>query len=98
VTSAALILFLAFVSLATAGMTDLKVMATGLGAGVLLDAVVVRSLLVPALVGVLGKWNWYLPAWMGKVLFVRKHEPLAASSDDGGYTERVLVSSRTTND
>jgi RND superfamily putative drug exporter len=71
VTSAALILFLGFLSLSTAGMTDLKVMATGLGAGILLDAVVVRSLLVPALVGVLGKWNWYLPGWLAKVLFVR---------------------------
>ena len=71
VTSAALILFLGFLSLSTAGMTDLKVMATGLGAGILLDAVVVRSLLVPALVGVLGRWNWYLPAWLGRALFVR---------------------------
>jgi RND superfamily putative drug exporter len=72
VTSAALILFLGFMSLSTAGMTDLKVMATGLGAGILLDAIVVRSLLVPALVGVLGKWNWYLPDWLAKVLFVKK--------------------------
>ncbi|HUE60807.1 MAG TPA: MMPL family transporter [Acidimicrobiales bacterium] len=71
VTSAALILFLGFLSLSTAGMTDLKVMATGLGAGILLDAVVVRSLLVPSLVGVLGKWNWYLPDWMARALFVR---------------------------
>ena len=75
VTSAALILFLGFLSLSTAGMTDLKVMATGLGAGILLDAVVVRSLLVPALVGVLGKWNWYLPSWMAKALFVKSPEP-----------------------
>ncbi len=43
VTSAALILFLGFLSLSTAGGTDLKVMATGLGVGILLDAVVVRS-------------------------------------------------------
>jgi RND superfamily putative drug exporter len=71
VTSAALILFLGFLSLSTAGMTDLKVMATGLGAGILLDAVVVRCLLVPALVGVLGRWNWYLPAWLGRALFVK---------------------------
>jgi RND superfamily putative drug exporter len=72
VTSAALILFLGFLSLSTAGGTDLKVMATGLGVGILLDAVVVRSLLVPALVGVLGKWNWYLPAWLARVLWVRE--------------------------
>ncbi|HVA73864.1 MAG TPA: MMPL family transporter [Acidimicrobiales bacterium] len=71
VTSAALILFLGFLSMSTAGMTDLKVMATGLGAGILLDAVVVRSLLVPALVGVLGDWNWYLPPWMARALFIK---------------------------
>lgn len=81
VTSAALILFLGFLSLSTAGMTDLKVMATGLGAGILLDAVVVRSLLVPALVGVLGKWNWYLPGWLGKALFVRTPVPDRPSID-----------------
>ena len=82
VTSAALILFLGFVSLSTAGMTDLKVMATGLGAGILLDAFVVRSLLVPALVGVLGKWNWYLPAWMSRALFVRQPVPVPVPAVD----------------
>jgi RND superfamily putative drug exporter len=71
VTSAAMILFLAFLSLSTAPMTDLKVMATGLGAGILLDALIIRSLLVPSLVGVLGRWNWYLPGWLAKALFVR---------------------------
>ncbi len=77
VTSAALILFLAFLSLSTAPMTDLKVMATGLGAGILLDALVIRSLLVPSLIGVLGRWNWYLPAWLGKALFVREPAPVS---------------------
>ena len=93
VTSAALILFLGFLSLSTAGMTDLKVMATGLGAGILLDAIVVRSLLVPALVGVLGKWNWYLPAWLGKALFVREPAPMpvGTGSGPGEGDERVLV-------
>jgi RND superfamily putative drug exporter len=70
VTSAALILFLGFLAMSTAGKTDLRVMATGLGAGILLDAIVVRSLLVPALVGVLGRWNWWLPATAAKLLRV----------------------------
>jgi RND superfamily putative drug exporter len=93
VTSAALILFLGFLSLSTAGMTDLKVMATGLGAGILLDAVVVRSLLVPSLVGVLGKWNWYLPAWLGRALWVRPPAPLPVGTrTEGGVPgEPVLV-------
>ncbi|MCW2546320.1 MAG: MmpL protein [Mycobacterium sp.] len=75
VTSAALILFLAFASLASAPNTDLKVLATGLGAGILLDATVVRALLLPALVELFGRWNWWLPAWLAKVLRV---EPSAA--------------------
>jgi RND superfamily putative drug exporter len=70
VTSAALILFLGFLSMSTGPSTDVKVLATGLGAGILLDAIVVRSLLVPALVGVLGRWNWWLPAWLARALRV----------------------------
>jgi RND superfamily putative drug exporter len=76
VTSAALILFLAFASLSSAPNTDVKVLATGLGAGILLDATVVRALLVPALVALFGRWNWWLPRRAARVLAVR-HEPLA---------------------
>jgi putative drug exporter of the RND superfamily len=68
VTSAALILFLAFASLASAPDTDVKVLATGLGAGILLDATVVRALLVPALVSLLGRWNWWLPTPVARAL------------------------------
>jgi RND superfamily putative drug exporter len=61
VTSAALIVFFAFAAMATAGPIDVKVVATGLAAGILLDAIVVRALLVPALVALFGRWNWWLP-------------------------------------
>jgi putative drug exporter of the RND superfamily len=71
VTSAALILFLAFASLASAPDTDVKVLAVGLGVGILLDATVVRALLVPALVSLFGRWNWWLPDQMARVLGVR---------------------------
>ncbi|HUZ21505.1 MAG TPA: MMPL family transporter [Acidimicrobiales bacterium] len=71
VTSAALILFLAFASLASAPDTDIKVLATALGAGILLDATVVRALLVPALVSVFGRWNWWLPTRAARLLLVR---------------------------
>jgi putative drug exporter of the RND superfamily len=70
VTSAALILFLSFVSLASTPATDVKIMATALGAGILLDATVIRALLVPALVSLLGRWNWWLPAWAARPLRV----------------------------
>jgi RND superfamily putative drug exporter len=71
VTSAALILFLAFAALASGPETDVKVLATGLGAGILLDATVVRALLVPALVSLFGRWNWWLPAWAARLLRVQ---------------------------
>jgi RND superfamily putative drug exporter len=61
VTSAAMILFLAFVALGAGPQTDLKILATGLAAGILLDATVVRALLVPALVSLLGDANWWRP-------------------------------------
>ena len=61
VTSAALILFLAFVSLASAPITDVRIMATGLGIGILLDATIIRAIFVPSLVVLFGKLNWWFP-------------------------------------
>ncbi len=70
VTSAALILFLAFVSLASGPETEIKVLATGLAAGILLDATVIRALLVPAVVSLFGSWNWWLPRMPARLLRV----------------------------
>jgi len=61
VTSAALILFLAFAALAAGPQTSVKIFATGLGVGILLDATIVRALLLPALISLSGRWNWWLP-------------------------------------
>jgi len=71
VTSAALILFLAFVSLASGPETEIKVLATGLAAGILLDATVIRALLVPAVVSLFGSWNWWLPSVPARLLRVQ---------------------------
>ncbi len=75
VTSAALILFLAFAALASGPGTDIKVMATGLGFGILLDATIVRSVLVPALVSLFGSWNWKLPDTAARLLRVEPSHP-----------------------
>ncbi len=75
VTSAALILFLAFVSMASGPETDVKVFATGLAAGIMLDATVIRALLVPAVVSLLGRWNWWLPARPARWLRVEPSLP-----------------------
>ena len=61
VTSAAIILFLAFAALAAGPDVQIKVFATGMAVGILLDATIVRALLVPALVSLLGRWNWWVP-------------------------------------
>jgi RND superfamily putative drug exporter len=81
VTSAALILFLAFAALASGPGTDLKVLATGLGFGILLDATIVRALLVPSLVSLFGSWNWYLPTWAARILRVQPSVPHAERDD-----------------
>src|ERR1700683_1122555 len=76
VTSAALILFLAFASLASAPNTDIKVLATGLGVGILLDATIVRALLLPAVVSLLGDWNWWMPRSLARAMRVQAPGPL----------------------
>jgi RND superfamily putative drug exporter len=81
VTSAALVLFFAFAALASSPGTDIKVLGTALGVGILIDATLVRALLVPALVSVFGRWNWWLPAGLARVLRVEP-SPLAARDSD----------------
>jgi putative drug exporter of the RND superfamily len=72
VTSAALILFLSFAALASAQNTQIKIFATGLGIGILLDAFVVRALLLPALVSLFGRANWWLPRPLSRLLTRRR--------------------------
>jgi len=69
------VLFLAFASLASAPDTDIKVLVTGLGIGILLDATVVRALLVPALVSLFGRWNWWFPRPVARALRVAPPRP-----------------------
>lgn len=80
VTSAALILFLAFVAMGSGPETDMKIMATGLAAGILLDATVVRALLLPATVSLLGRWNWWMPRPAARLLRVAPSEELARAA------------------
>ncbi len=83
VTSAALILFLAFVSLASGPETEIKVLATGLAAGILLDATLIRALLVPAVVSLFGRWNWWLPQLPARILRVEPSLPPRPAAESG---------------
>ena len=75
VTSAALILMFAFLVLSSSPGFEIKVFAIGLAAGIIFDATVIRALLVPSLMTLLGKWNWWLPHWTRRALFIREEEP-----------------------
>jgi RND superfamily putative drug exporter len=75
VTSAALILFLTFTAMASGPGTDVKMMATGLAAGILIDATIIRALIVPAVISLMGRWNWWLPTWPARVLRVEPSLP-----------------------
>ncbi len=90
VTSAALILFFSFAALASAPGTDIKVLGTALGVGILIDATLVRALLVPALVSLLGRWNWWLPGGLARVLRVAP-SPVAAAGSEPPLPERELA-------
>ncbi|MGH2955477.1 MAG: MMPL family transporter [Solirubrobacterales bacterium] len=83
VTSAALILFLAFTSMASGPGTDVKMMATGLAAGILLDATVIRALIVPAVISLMGRWNWWLPSWPARLLGVKPSLPPRVATGEG---------------
>jgi len=80
VTSGALILMFAFVVLSTSPGYEIKPLAIGLAAGIVLDATVIRALLVPALMRLLGDANWWMPKWGRIVLRIpRRAIPAEAS-------------------
>jgi uncharacterized membrane protein YdfJ with MMPL/SSD domain len=64
VTSAAIVMVGAFAVFATLPFRDFKEMGIGLAAAVLIDATIVRGVLLPATMKLLGDWNWYLPKWL----------------------------------
>ncbi|MGW1963547.1 MMPL family transporter [Streptomyces sp. NPDC001935] len=71
VSSGALILFLAFVALGGVPQTDVKILSTGLAAGIIIDATVIRGVLAPALVSLFGRLNWWLPAPVQRLVRIR---------------------------
>ena len=64
ITGAALIMVAVFWGFAAGDLVPLQQMGFGLGIAILLDASIVRMVLVPASMRLLGKWNWYLPPWL----------------------------------
>jgi RND superfamily putative drug exporter len=50
---------------ATLSQIEMKQLGVGLAAAILIDATLVRAVLLPATMKLLGDWNWYLPRWLG---------------------------------
>jgi putative drug exporter of the RND superfamily len=84
VTSAALVLMFAFFVLSTSPGTDVKQFGIGLAAGIIFDATVIRALLVPSIMCVAGRWNWWLPQPLARLLLVRPRQPVPAFEKSGG--------------
>jgi uncharacterized membrane protein YdfJ with MMPL/SSD domain len=64
VTSAATVMVGTFGVFAILPVIDMKEMGIGLAAAVLIDATIIRAVLLPATMKLLGDWNWYLPKWL----------------------------------
>ena len=86
ITGAALIMVAVFGGFATGDLVSMQQMGFGLAIAVLLDATVVRSILVPAGMRLLGDFNWYLPKWLSWLpeLDVEGHAAAAAARGEAG--------------
>jgi putative drug exporter of the RND superfamily len=82
VSSAALILGLAFVAFSTSPGTEAKIFATALGGGILIDATIIRGILAPAAVAIMGRWNWWLPDWAARILRVEPSRAAGVATPD----------------
>jgi RND superfamily putative drug exporter len=67
VTSAALVMVAVFAIFATLSQIEMKQLGVGLAAAILIDATIVRAVLLPAAMKLLGGWNWYLPRWLERM-------------------------------
>jgi RND superfamily putative drug exporter len=75
ITAAAAIMVVVFSSFVLGSDRALKLMGLGLATAIFVDATIVRMVLVPATMELLGRWNWWLPAWLGRIIPVVHVEP-----------------------
>jgi putative drug exporter of the RND superfamily len=76
ITSAAIVMVAVFGTFATLSMTSMKQLGVGLAVAIFLDATVVRGLLLPAVMTLLGEWNWYIPHWLERLITRQRREPM----------------------
>jgi RND superfamily putative drug exporter len=83
ITAAAAIMVVVFLSFVTSSEVFLKLFGIGLAAAVFLDATIVRMVLVPAVMQLLGKWNWWIPNWLERRLPRLDVERVAPAGAEG---------------
>ena len=84
ITAAALIMILVFGSFILGGELVIKQFGLGLAAGILMDAVLIRMAIVPAVMFVLGKANWWFPGWLDRILPHFSVDPELEADAPGG--------------
>jgi RND superfamily putative drug exporter len=92
ITSAAVVMVAVFALFATLPLTATKEMGVGLAAAVLLDATIIRAVLLPAVMALLGEKNWWLPRWLNWLPAVAHEPPPAAPRRTDDERELVPVS------
>ena len=92
VTSAAVIMVAVFAIFGTLSMQSMKQMGVGLAAAVLIDATIIRGVLLPAVMALLGERNWYLPKWLSRLPdFTHDESPEVAAHSTPERGERLTV-------
>ena len=84
VTSAAIVMVAVFAVFVTLSMLMFKQFGVGLAAAILIDATIVRGVLLPASMKLLGDWNWYLPTWLEWLPQLGGHEPEPEPKTEAG--------------
>jgi uncharacterized membrane protein YdfJ with MMPL/SSD domain len=87
VTSAAIVMVAVFSTFATLSVNSMKQLGVGLAVAILLDATIVRGLLVPAVMSLLGEHNWYLPRWLDRRFPQPASEPQELAATGPSYRE-----------
>jgi len=89
ITAAALVMICVFFSFSFGGQRVIAEFGIGLGGAVLIDAFVLRTVLVPALMHFIGRANWWMPKWLNRVV---PHVAVEATNDEVATTEVVTTS------
>jgi uncharacterized membrane protein YdfJ with MMPL/SSD domain len=91
ITSAALIMVAVFAVFVFTGVPSIKQIGLGNAVAIAVDATLVRLVLVPAVMELLGSWNWYLPRWLARLLPSGSFEHLRPEDDVAPEEERIAL-------